>query len=378
MLLRLFYLLLMGLPASVFATNGEPTDASRADTDGPHVFYRGPKILVKYVFRRDTTVVAKALEYADKKEISLTCQIPKTGDAFSFLLKDKLQSEACIYPAPDRMMVLSDIEGDFKALKTILVGGGVMDETFNWRFGNGHLVLLGDFFDRGLQVTECLWLIYKLESEAEAAGGKVHFILGNHEILNLQGNSAYVRRKYLENARLMGEDFKYWYDRNSELGRWLRTKNAVEKIGEYVFCHGGISPELAQTRLSLTEINKISRQHLGMPQDQILSEQAKAIFDLQTGIFWYRSAAKNLASDAEITYALQYAGAKRMVIGHTLQPDLTALYGGRVICIDLYHEENLRQGFMKTLWIEDGFCYSIDHLGIKSSLFSISFPRKTE
>lgn len=378
MLLRLIYMLLMGLPVTVFGINGEPTDASRADTDGPHVFYRGPKILVKYIFRRDTGVVAKVLEYTDKKEISLTCQVPKSGDAFSLLLKENLQAEACIYPAPARMMVLSDIEGDFKAFKTMLVGGGVMDETFTWRFGNGHLVLLGDFFDRGLQVTECLWLVYKLESEAEAAGGKVHFILGNHEILNLQGNSAYVRRKYLENARLMGEDFKYWYDRNSELGRWLRTKNAVEKIGDYVFCHGGISPELAQTRLSLTEINKITRQHLGIPQNEILSASAKAIFDLQTGIFWYRSAAKNLASDAEITYALQYAGAKRMVVGHTLQPDLTALYGGRVICIDLYHEENLRQGFMKTLWIEEGFCYSIDHNGIKSSLFSISFPRKTE
>ncbi|MCC7467219.1 MAG: metallophosphoesterase [Saprospiraceae bacterium] len=368
----------MGLPSTVVAWNGEPTDASRADTDGPHVFYRGPKILVKYIFRRDTGVIAKTLEYADRKEISLTCQVPKTGDAFSFLLKDKLQPEACIYPAPARMMVLSDIEGDFKAFKTILVGGGVMDETFNWRFGNGHLVLIGDFFDRGLQVTECLWLIYKLESEAEAAGGKVHFVLGNHEILNLQGNSAYVRRKYLENARLMGEDFKYWYDRNSELGRWLRTKNAVEKIGEYVFCHGGISPELAQTRLSLTEINKITRQHLGIPQEGIFSEPAKAIFDQQTGIFWYRGAAKNLASEAEINYALHYVGAKRMVVGHTLQPDLTALYGGRVICIDLYHEENLRQGFMKTLWIEEGFCYSIDQSGVKSSLFSISFPRKSE
>jgi hypothetical protein len=196
--------------------------------------------------------------------------------------------------------------------------------------------------------------------------------------MNLQGNSTYVRRKYLENALLMGDDYKTFYDRNSELGRWLRTKNAVEKIGDYVFCHGGISPELAQTQLSLTEINKIARQHLGKPQDEILSESAKSIFDLQTGIFWYRAAAKNLISEAEITYVLKYADARRMVIGHTLQPDLTALYNGRVICIDLYHEENLREGFMKTLWIEDGFCYVINHLGEKSSLFSISFPRKSE
>ncbi|MBL7806242.1 MAG: metallophosphoesterase [Saprospiraceae bacterium] len=378
MLLRLFPFLLLGIPASLMAFNVEPNDASRADTDGPHVFYRGNKIQVKYVFRRDTGVVSKTLEYTNKKEISLTCQVPKTGDSFSFLLKEELQNEACFYPAAPRMLALSDIEGDFKAFKTILQGGGVIDESLNWQFGNGHVVLLGDFFDRGLQVTECLWLIYKLESEAEAAGGKIHFILGNHEIMNLQGNTAYVRRKYLENARLIGEDFTTWFDRNSELGRWLRTKNAVEKIGDYVFCHGGISPELAQTRLSLTEINKISRQHLGKPQDEILSDAAKAIFDLQTGIFWYRAAAKNLASDAEITYVLQFAGAKRMVVGHTLQPDLTALYNGRVICIDLYHEQNLREGFMKTLFIEDGFCYVINHLGEKSSLFSVSFPRKSE
>jgi hypothetical protein len=378
MLLRLLPFLFLGIPLTLLASNGEPYDASRADTDGPHVFYRGDKILVKYVLRRDTTVLSKTLEFTDKKAISLTCQIPKLSNSFSFILKDELQTEACYYPAAERMMVLSDIEGDFKAFKTILQGGGVIDESFNWNFGNGHLVLLGDFFDRGLQVTECLWLIYKLETEAEAAGGKVHFILGNHEIMNLQGNSTYVRRKYLENALLMGDDYKTFYDRNSELGRWLRTKNAVEKIGDYVFCHGGISPELAQTQLSLTEINKIARQHLGKPQDEILSESAKSIFDLQTGIFWYRAAAKNLISEAEITYVLKYADARRMVIGHTLQPDLTALYNGRVICIDLYHEENLREGFMKTLWIEDGFCYVINHLGEKSSLFSISFPRKSE
>jgi len=274
------------------------------------------------------------------------------------------------------MLALSDIEGDFLALKTMLQGAKVMDKQFNWTFGNGHLMLVGDFFDRGTNVTECLWLLYKLEAEAEAVGGKVHFILGNHEILNLQDNTAYVRRKYLENADFIGEDYKNWYDQNSELGRWLRSKNAVEKIGDYVFCHGGISPELANTRLGLYEINRIARQHLGKPNEAIADADAKAIFDLRTGIFWYRSIAKNLISKEEVSAVLQFAGAKRMVIGHTLQPDLTALYGGRVICIDLYHEENLRQGFMKTLWIEEGYCYCLNSHGEKSAVFSSPVPLK--
>ena len=375
---RLRLALILGLPLLLFAFSGEPEDNSKADTDGPHVFYRGNKITVKYVLRRDTGVIVKTLNYNEKKDISLTCQVPETGDSFSFLLRDKLSDESTTYPTPHRLLALSDIEGDFLALKTMLIGAKVIDKKFNWTFGNGHLVLLGDFFDRGLHVTECLWLLYKLEAEAENAGGKVHFILGNHEVLNLQGNSSYVRRKYLENADLIGDDYKRWYDQNSELGRWLRTKNAVEKIGDYVFCHGGISPELARTRLGLAEINRISRQHLGKPVEAIISEDAKAIFDLQTGIFWYRGAAKNLASMEDITAVLQFAGARRMVVGHTLQSDLTALYGGRVICIDLYHEENLRQGFMKTLWMEEGYCYALNSKGEKSSVFSISFPRKTD
>jgi len=372
--------LFLGLPLSLSAFSGEPDDNSKADTDGPHVFYRGNKITVKYVLRRDTGVIAKTLHFNNKKDISLSCQVPETGDSFSFLLHDgppKVE-EPTTYPTPARLLALSDIEGDFLALKTMLLGAKVIDKKFNWTFGNGHLVLLGDFFDRGLQVTECLWLLYKLESEAEAVGGKVHFILGNHEVLNLQGNSTYVRRKYLENASLIGEEYQRWYDASSELGRWLRTKNAVEKIGDYVFCHGGISPELARTRLGLAEINRISRQHLGKPNEAIVSADARAIFDYKTGIFWYRGAAKNMASKEDIIAVLQFAGAKRMVVGHTLQPDLTALYGGRVICIDLYHEENLRQGFMKTLWMEDGYCYALNSKGEKSSVFSVSFPRKTE
>lgn len=377
MSLRLLIVLLIGLPGSMFAFHGEPEDNSKAGTDGPHIFYRSNEILVKYVLRRDTGVIAKTLSFNNKKNISISCQIPETKDAFSFILHDKLSNEPTNYPTPAQLLALSDIEGDFPALKSMLLGARVMDTQFNWTFGKGHLVLLGDYFDRGVNVTECLWLIYKLEAEAEAAGGKVHFILGNHEILNLQGNSSYVRRKYLENADLIDEPYENWYNQNSELGRWLRTKNAVEKIGDYVFCHGGISPELAQKGLGLSEINQISRQYLGKKNEDILDEDARSVFDLKTGIFWYRGAAKAQASNEDIAFVLQYAGAKRMVIGHTLQPDITALYGGRVICIDLYHEENQRQGAMKTLWIEQGFCYTINSTGEKSSLFSVSFPRKS-
>jgi Calcineurin-like phosphoesterase len=373
---RLIFSLFLAIP--FLGVAGEPfEDNSKAGTDGPYVFYRGNGIVVKSVVTRDSQALSSTKTYSDKSMVALSCQGPEATDVFSFQLKKRLENEPTRYELPARMLVLSDIEGNFAAFKTMLLGAKVIDKNFNWIFQDGHVVLLGDFFDRGLNVTESLWLIYKLETEAEAAGGKVHFILGNHEVLNLQGCSQYARKKYLENAKIINEPFSRLYDNNSEMGRWLRTKNAVELIGDYVFCHGGISPKLADTKLSLEEINHISRQNLGKENKDILNKDAQLIFDLKIGIFWYRGAAKNSLAVTEISRILEFAQAKRMVIGHTLQAEVTAHYSGNIICIDLYHEENLRQGFMKTLWIEDGYSYILDSKGEKSSVFNITFFPKT-
>lgn len=376
---RLFVLLIWTTTSFLLAASPtEPEDVSQAGTDGPHVFYRGDKILVKYVVMRDTGAKAVTQTYTDKQSISLTCSVPESGDKFTFPLRESLPIPTTRYAASSKILALSDIEGNFKALKTMLLGAGVIDQQFNWTYGDGRLVLLGDFFDRGLNVTECLWLLYKLDGEATAAGGSVHFILGNHEIINLQGNTLYVRRKYLENAQRLGIPYNQWFDNNSELGRWLRSKNSVEKIGDYIFCHGGVSMNMVRTGLSLEDINRIAREYLGKPDHAITDSNARAIFDIRTGIFWYRGLAKNQATVEEIKEIIQYTGGKRIVVGHTMQSDLTANYNGKVLCIDLYHEEHVRQGFMKTLLIENGFCYALDSRGGRSSVFSITFPRKQE
>jgi hypothetical protein len=375
----LYMLLFSGLlfPAGGIAAT-EPPENNKPAPDGPYVLYRGNQILVKSTEMRDTGVIARSIQYNNKSQVLLSCHAGSSDESFSFLLRDTLKNEPDRYAQPAKMLVLSDIEGNFQALKIMLQGARIIDADFSWRFGKGHLVLLGDYFDRGQHVTECLWLIYKLEAEAEKAGGKVHFILGNHEILNLQGVTEYVRGKYLANARLMGEEYINLYDSQSELGRWLRTKNAVEVIGDFVFCHGGISPSLAQTGLSVSDINRISRQYLGRKTENIPAGHAQEIFNTKTGIFWYRDASKNRLSTEQMQEILNFAGAKRMVVGHTLVSDLTAQYGGRLICIDLYHEENLRRGFMKTLWIEDQFCFGIDSRGEKTDVFTVTFPRKQD
>lgn len=329
-----------------------PTDFSKADVDGPHVFFKRSEIVVKSLVRRDSGLALKTKTYKERSEILLTCYVGK--DNFSFPLQPSLEPSPEQYDMPDRLFVTSDIEGNFAGFKLLLQSAGVIDTDFRWSYGNGHLVLLGDFFDRGLNVTECLWLIYKLEQEAAAAGGKVHFILGNHEVMNLCGETQYVRKKYFENARLLNVPYEDWFAKDTELGRWLRTKNAVEKIGETLFCHGGISPEMAEYRMTLKDINKLARRYYGVPSERISDSYAAAIFDGEKGVFWSRCVAKNVLTMPEVIQILYRSGAGSMVVAHTLMPDITTLYEGKVICIDLYHEENTRQGYMKGLCFKQG------------------------
>ncbi len=108
-----------------------------------------------------------------------------------------------------------------------VVSEGIIDEDFNWTYGDGHLIISGDLFDRGYHITECMWLLYKLESEAEAQGGKLHLIIGNHEMFNMTDDWRYVEVKYFNDAHLMGKRMSELYDSDTELGRWLRTKSSI-------------------------------------------------------------------------------------------------------------------------------------------------------
>ena len=190
-------------------------------------------------------------------------------------------------------MVLSDIEGNFGALRKLLQANKVIDEDFNWKFGDGHLVLIGDFFDRGQQVTEVLWFIYYLEEKAKAAGGYIHFILGNHEIMNLSGDLRYVQQKYFDNATLLNQKYVTLYDENSELGRWLRTKNIVEKIGDIVFVHGGISGDINRMNISIPDINKLARPYYADSTFKNTDQKSDIIFS-DLGPFWYRGYYKKI------------------------------------------------------------------------------------
>ncbi len=86
-----------------------------------------------------------------------------------------------------RIVAVGDVHGNFDGLTSILKEAGVIDRNLKWAGGTATYIQLGDLFDRGLQVRETLDFLIRLQAEAEAAGGRVECVLGNHETMNLTG-----------------------------------------------------------------------------------------------------------------------------------------------------------------------------------------------
>jgi hypothetical protein len=295
--------------------------------DGPYLFYKDGKAIVKSISS------GKVITYGADL-IAVKFQEHPSWN-FEVKLKPELVNEPSAYPAADKLLVLSDIEGEFAAFRSLLIANKVMDEHYNWLFGNGQLVIDGDLFDRGNEVPQYLWLLYKLDKEARKKGGYVHTLLGNHDIMNLSGDLRYLEAKYLKSAKVLGVPYMDFYTAQTELGRWLRTKNVIEKIGDKLFMHAGMSPKINALQLSIDDLNRKCRAYYGIDRHK-LPEDLGVFFGADAP-FWYRGyfmAPK--ATMATVDSTLHLYDCKQIIVGHTIiDKNVTMYYQGKVIGVDV-------------------------------------------
>ncbi len=192
----------------------------------------------------------------------------------------------------DRIVAVGDVHGRYDQLTAIVQGTGLTDGNLRWTGGDDHLVLCGDLVDRGPDDRAVMDLARRLQEEAEKAGGRVHVVLGNHEVMNLTRDYRYVRPGGYaafvpdeksgdrENAWKKGErafsakgaskdearaafDEKYppgyfarqrAFSRKGEYGSWLLDQPSVIKVNGVLFAHGGLTPQVAA--LGLDGINE--------------------------------------------------------------------------------------------------------------------------
>lgn len=324
--MRLAPLLLLLAGLTAYAKEAEPLPDPATVSDGPYVVHGDQSSEAWWVCAGKV----EKRPVAAKGALAAPC-----GEAAKLELMESLTVSPDVLPQPERWAALSDIHGQAGVFEGLLKAHGVIDAKGDWAWGRGVLVIAGDIFDRGPTVNEALWRVYQLERQAKAAGGAVHFVLGNHETMVLRGDVRYIHPKYQVSAKLLERGYDQLYGKDTEIGRWLRHRATVLKLGDTVFLHGGLHPKMADAEIDLKAINQRFRDNLGAGKAELEKDpQAKELFGA-AGPIWFRGYfMANQVSLADVEKLLARLSARRIVVGHTTQPELLSLYGGRVIGVD--------------------------------------------
>ncbi|MBD3288314.1 hypothetical protein GF337_05880, partial [candidate division KSB1 bacterium] len=157
------------------------------------------------------------------------------------------QNRRSVWNDADSIFVVGDVHGRYDRLTALLQNAKVIDSNLKWQAGTSHFVFLGDIFDRGHDVIKTLWFIYQMEMDAEKKGGRVHFLLGNHELLVLQNDLRYTSGKERLVAQYHNTTYPNLFNMDeSVIGKWMGSKFGILKIDDILFAHGGITPEYAK------------------------------------------------------------------------------------------------------------------------------------
>ncbi len=334
-------------------------------SDGPYILERSDSLLVifqNHDYSFDSIMIANA----DLDKIEITCDFDSIDcPSFTFRLNnDKIETVDSI-SSPDKLIAISDIEGNFEKYYRLLLANNVIDTNYNWIFGDGYLVIVGDLVDRGDYVTQCLWFTYHLEQEAKKYGGKVHYLLGNHEQIVLLGYDVYCSTKYHRNHETMGKGINQLFNQKTVLGKWLKEKNSMLKCGDIIFVHGGLSPGILDHELSLHKINSEVRRDIAT-QDFKTEESMFLLTEL--GILWYRGLVESSEdydkiSEMELDSILNYFACNTIIAGHTPVERISEDFHGKVIRLDVDHYVN-----SSALLIDNKKEYIIDVKGNKTEL----------
>ncbi|KAH7447413.1 hypothetical protein KP509_01G106400 [Ceratopteris richardii] len=279
--------------------------------------------------------------------------------------------------APQRRIIaIGDLHGDINQTRRALILAGLLtaDGSDTWCGDTAVLVQVGDILDRGGDEIAILSLLKWLNVQAQLKGGAVFQVNGNHETINVEEDFRYVDPLgFLEAENFVNfceqehkgnyeAAFAEWrvvsHKRKSEkynspnwmpwnlfkmqkamaarsflfrqggpLAKELARHGVVLRVNDWLFAHGGIHPH--HVEYGLARMNKeVSEWMMGVESS---SETSSSIPFIATrgydSVVWSRLYSREMTENSNETIkvcavlkaALQAAGAKGLVVGHTPQ-----------------------------------------------------------
>ena len=279
-----------------------------------------------------------------------------------------LKQKYGVYEKQNKIVAIGDLHGDILQLLSILIDAKLIkkkhkyscinnsDYSINnwiWTGKNTYLIQLGDIFDGGGRKivdefedneVEIYNFLIELKSLAQKEKGNVLLIMGNHEIMNFNNKFKYVQKSSMKKCLVFNKD-KFNYIKKPEtcnhrqdlfsipdgpLAKSMFNNSfGIIKIGSNIFCHGGITFDIA-TKFSIKQINMLLKGYLAGKID-INNKFFKEIYGYENeGIIWYRGYSKLNKNEAdkcsELKNTLNLLSADRMIVGHTVQKNGITTY----------------------------------------------------
>ena len=291
-----------------------------------------------------------------------------TDVAFEFQLRDRVKTPWHMEPAA-KTLVLSDIHGRLDAYVALLKGNGVIDDNLNWIYGNNHLVFVGDILDRGRDDIGVAWLTYKLEKQAQEAGGCLQFVIGNHEDLALKDDLRYPHQDHFQFSILAGIPFAQLLGADTELGQWFRDSYWIVYSGRNLFVHAGLSIDMRKRSYKVGEINELGWRFTGLTtkDKKELHHRTEKLFG-SSGPIWYRGLSRDderydPISSEDLNTVLKYYSADRIIVGHTEVDEIEWRHDGRVIAVNVRHYRNYPENRSAALLIEGDKFHVVNYTG---------------
>jgi len=244
-----------------------------------------------------------------------------------------------------RIVAIADLHGDLDSTRAALRLAGAVDTVDHWVGGNLIVVQTGDQLDRGDDEQAILDWLDRLQDEAQAAGGALHILNGNHELMNARPDLRYVTEggfvDFQDSVEISAPDSLLLahdpfqrarvaaFRPGGPYARMLAKRPVVLILGENVFVHGGVLP--MHLDYGLERLNReVSAWLLG-------EGEPPAFIHTRESPTWTRTYSDDVGDDdcAQLAAVLERLGAKRMIVGHTVQDEgITPLCDGTVWCID--------------------------------------------
>lgn len=181
---------------------------------------------------------------------------------------------------------------------------------FIWTGGKTYVVQVGDQVDRcrpypGYDCKkmdpltdedsdlEIMLLYDSLGKIAKVDGGRVYSLLGNHELMNVSGDTRYISTKGLREFSPDPKNIEEGEENRINMFNTLIakkmacTRSTILVIGDYLFVHGGMAEKLSQ-KYKLIDINSIIRRYLFDSYKRNSNRIRDVIKSSKLSPLWYR------------------------------------------------------------------------------------------